>query len=317
MESEARYTLVGATLVALVVAAIVAVFWLKGAGPREEIDRYTIYFERQPLDGLQIGADVTMLGVSVGRVEGYTIDARGAHADAQGSSRVRVTVRVSSRTPVASTTTAVVQRNVLTGVARISLVTPRELQPALPLSIAPAGEEHPVIPEGQSDLEKIADAANRIAASGADALDSINATLSLENRKALGQMLANLSDVTGTLNARLDRLGELTAALNQTAVDVGEAARRIGGAARPAAEQAEATLRDMSRTVEHLERDLTAVAQRAETAIDVGALEISATAQELRSAAEIVARTLDRLGDLRTSLLGPSPRQLGPGERVQ
>lgn len=322
MESEARYTLVGATLIALVLLAIVAIFWLKSAGPREDVDRYTIYFERQPLDGLQVGADVTMLGVSVGRVEGYTIDARGTHSDAEGPSRVRVTVRVSARTPVSSTTNAVVQRNILTGIARISLVTPREMQPALPLTIAAPGEDYPVIPEGQSDLERISDAASRIATSGADALDSVSATLSAENRAALTQTLASLRDVTGTLNARLDRIGELTVALNRTASDVGEAGREfaaamreVRGAATPAAAQAEATLRDVSRTVERFERDMNAVAQRVETAVDTGSLEISATAQELRASAEILARTLDRLGDLRSALFGPSPQRLGPGER--
>jgi ABC-type transporter Mla subunit MlaD len=35
MESEARYTLVGATLIALVVAVIGGIFWLKAAGARE------------------------------------------------------------------------------------------------------------------------------------------------------------------------------------------------------------------------------------------------------------------------------------------
>jgi ABC-type transporter Mla subunit MlaD len=76
MESEARYTLVGATIIALVVAGIAAIFWLKGAGTRDEARLYTIYFQRQSLDGLQVGADVTMLGVSVGKVVDYAIDPR-------------------------------------------------------------------------------------------------------------------------------------------------------------------------------------------------------------------------------------------------
>jgi phospholipid/cholesterol/gamma-HCH transport system substrate-binding protein len=50
MESEARYTLVGAMLIALVVAAVGAVIWLKSSGSRQGVDWYTIYFQRQSLD---------------------------------------------------------------------------------------------------------------------------------------------------------------------------------------------------------------------------------------------------------------------------
>src|SRR5512134_887049 len=187
MESEARYTLVGAMLVALVVAAVGAVLWLKSSGSREGVDWYTVYFQRQSLDGLQVGADVTMLGISVGKVEAYTVDRRTMN-------RVRVTLRVSSLTPVTPATEAIVQRNLLTGIARIALTPPAGASPAL-LTAVPEGEDFPVIAEGQSDLDQIADAANRVAKSGAIALDNLNEVLSVENRIAVTQTLANVRDI--------------------------------------------------------------------------------------------------------------------------
>jgi len=313
MESEARYTLVGATLIALVVAAVAAVVWLKGAGSREGVDRYTIYFQRQSLDGLQVGADVTMLGVSVGRVEAYTVDRRTMN-------RVRVTIRVSSLTPVTPQTEAIVQRNILTGIARIALTPPAGASPALLTAISP-GEDFPVIPEGQSDLDQFAGAANRVAKSGALALDNFNEVLSVENRAAVTQTLANLRDITTTVNARMD---ELTLALTRSAADVGRASRDIAeqvrhvqAAATPAAGQLEATLRDASRTLERVERESTAVVRRLDAAIEVGTLELGATSREIRASAEILARTVDRVGDPRALLFGPSERQLGPGERLR
>jgi len=313
MESEARYTIVGATLIALVLATIVAIFWLKSAGGREEADRYTIYFQRQSLDGLQVGAAVTMLGVNVGQVEDYAIDTH--------QNRVQVTVRVGSRTPISQNTTAVVQRNLVTGIARIRLVTPVGEEPGPRRAAVQPGEHFPIIPEGTSDLEYIADAANRIAMSGAAALDSVNETLSPENRKAFGQTLGNARDITAVLNARMD---ELTVALTRTANDLGRASRdlaedvrKVQGAASPAAAQAEATLRDVSRAVERLERETAAVSQRVDTAIEIGSLELDATARELRATAEILARAADRFRDPRAALLGPSPRHLGPGERLE
>ena len=316
MESEARYTLVGATLIALVVAAVGAVLWLKSAGSREGVDWYTIYFQRQSLDGLQVGADVTMLGISVGKVEAYTVDRRTMN-------RVRVRVRVSSLTPITPATEAIVQRNLLTGIARIALTPPAGASPAL-LTAVPEGEEFPVIPEGQSDLEQIADAANRMAKSGAIALDNLNEVLSVENRTAVTQTLASVRDITATVNARMDRLDDLTLALTRSAAEVGRASRdvaeqvrQVQGAATPAAGQLEATLRDVSRTLERVERESTAVAQRFDSAIEVGTLELGATTREIRATAEILARTVDRVRDPRTTLFGPSERQLGPGERLQ
>jgi ABC-type transporter Mla subunit MlaD len=96
-----------------------------------------------------------MLGVSVGRVEAYAVDPRTMN-------RVRVRIRVSSLTPVTPATEAIVRRNLLTGIARIALTPPAGASPAL-LTAVPEGEEFPIIPEGQSDLDQIADAANRIA----------------------------------------------------------------------------------------------------------------------------------------------------------
>ena len=54
MEAEAKYTYVGIALIVLVAALIAGVIWLNRAGGRGDFKYYTIYFERQPLDGLQI-----------------------------------------------------------------------------------------------------------------------------------------------------------------------------------------------------------------------------------------------------------------------
>jgi phospholipid/cholesterol/gamma-HCH transport system substrate-binding protein len=316
MESEARYTLVGATLIALVVAVVGAVLWLKGAGSREGVDWYTIYFQRQSLDGLQVGADVTMLGISVGKVEAYTVDRRTMN-------RVRVRVRVSSLTPVTPATEAIVQRNLLTGIARIALTPPAGTSPPL-LTAVPEGEEFPVIPEGTSDIDQIADAANRMAKSGAIALDNLNEVLSVENRIAVTQTLANVRDIAATVNARLDKLDDLTVGLTRTAAEVGRASRDIAeqvrsvqSAATPAVTQLESTLRDASRALERVERESTAAVRRFDAALEVSTLELGATTREIRATAEMLARTADRAADPRALLFGPSERQLGPGERLK
>ncbi|MGZ9060107.1 MAG: MlaD family protein, partial [Burkholderiaceae bacterium] len=112
MEAEAKYTYVGIALIALVAALIAATVWLNRSGARGDFKYYTIYFERQPLDGLQIGADVDMRGIKIGRVEDYDLLA-------EKINRVRVTIRTDRRAPVRTNTVAIVTRNFVTGIARI------------------------------------------------------------------------------------------------------------------------------------------------------------------------------------------------------
>jgi phospholipid/cholesterol/gamma-HCH transport system substrate-binding protein len=279
MEPEARFTAIGAILLALLLAAATATVWLTRSGPRSEFRYYTIYFEHQSLQGLQVGGDVEIRGVQVGRVERFSI-AR------DNINRVQVTIRIDGRTPVSTNTVAVVGRKLLTGLARIDLVTPG--QPGPELTAVAFGEKYPVIAEGQSDLEQIADAVNGLAAKGASVLKSVDELLNAENREA---MAATLASIRGMADA-----------IKKTA----ESAERVAVSADTATKEARVTLRDLSRAAAALERTA-----------DVGVNELRATTQELRSSAEIVARTADRLDNPRTVIFGPSPSQLGPGEKLK
>lgn len=315
MESEARYTAVGATLLALVIAVVLAVTWLARTGARPDSRYYTIYFERQSLEGLQVGGDVNMRGVKVGRVESYSISTKNIN-------RVRVIIRIDGDTPVSTNTVAVVDRNILTGIARINLGTPGE--PGPELSAVQAGETYPVIPEGQSDIEQFTNAMNRLANTGAAALSSVEQLLNKENRETFGAALANLRDLSGALATRMGRLDDVSDALAKSAVEFGKSSReiaaaveRVGAGAQPAFKQAEATMRELARAVRALERETTTLAKRLDHAADTGALEIRATAQEMRATAEIFARAADRLQDPRAVILGPGAAQLGPGERMR
>ena len=73
MEPEARYTLVGSVVLVLIVASALAAVWLSRAGVAAEFRFYTIHFEHQSLEGLQVGGDVNMQGIKVGRVDTYSI----------------------------------------------------------------------------------------------------------------------------------------------------------------------------------------------------------------------------------------------------
>jgi len=330
MEPEARHTVVGLVLLALAAAAIAAFVWLAGGGRPSDYRYYTIYFERQSLEGLQTGGDVNMRGVKVGRVEDYTISR-------DNINRVAVKLRVTRETPVSENTRAVVARNILTGIARINLET--RGTPGPELVFVPPGERHPVIPEGTSNLDEIADAANRLAVQTDTALRNLNRVLGPDNQEAFTQTLGAIRDLTQGLSTRLDSLDGTTRSIRGAAVaferssrDIAAAVDRVVLAVEPLGRDAGVALREsqvalreitaasrsfdrtLTQSIARLERDVGTLARNADGALDLGTHELRATAEELRASVELITRTLDRLQDPKALLLGPSPRQMGPGE---
>ena len=63
MEPESRYTAIGAALLVLILALAGAAVWLTRSGARADVRHYTVYFERQSLQGLQVGSGVEMRGI--------------------------------------------------------------------------------------------------------------------------------------------------------------------------------------------------------------------------------------------------------------
>ena len=154
MEPETRYTVIGAVVLALIGAAVAGYLWLSSSGRASDFRFYTVYFERQSLSGLQVGGNVNMRGITVGRVEAYSLSR-------DNINRVKVDVRVQRDTPVRENTKAAVSRNVLTGIAHINLDTPDGAGPGTDQNV-PDGERFPVIAEGTSNLDQIADSLSQL-----------------------------------------------------------------------------------------------------------------------------------------------------------
>jgi phospholipid/cholesterol/gamma-HCH transport system substrate-binding protein len=328
MEAEARYTWVGAAVLALLAALVLSIVWLRNVGGAADISRYTIYFERQSLDGLEVGAEVTLRGIKIGRVEDYAL------AD-EKLSRVRVEVRIDKRAPLRTNTTAVVTRNFVTGIARIELSTgqpPGEL-----LTAVANGERYPVLGEGRSDFDDLSGRVNKVGDMAAVTIDSLNQLLSADNREAAMATLRNLRDLSAGLNQRLGALDKTLDQVGAAANEVGSAAGRLGRAGDRAlvvAEQVggrlDSTLAETERALDDarqamtkvaaagvsVEQQATASAQRLQdTAANVD-YQLEAAVAELRLSIETASRVLDGLRDPRAALLGPAKGQLGPGERL-
>ncbi len=356
MEAEARYTWVGAAVLALLAALVVAVLWLRNVGGDDMFNRFAIHFENQALDGLEVGADVTLRGIRVGRVEQY-----GLSADTPN--RVRVQVRVDRHAPVRTDTVAVVTRNFVTGIAAITLVN--DNTPAVLLVKVPEGETLPVISEGRSNLQEITGRVNKVGDLATVAIGNLNQLLAPENRETFVATVASIKDLAVGINQRLDSMDAAVTRISHAATEMGHAAtqatgaiNQIGGAAASigqaaanvgqvaaglgqvgervavVAEQsgqrlgdtlagteraigdARQALAQVSKTVDALQLQAGTTASRLEKTAAGVDDQLSAATAELRLTLETATRVLDRLREPRAALLGPGPAQLGPGEKT-
>jgi phospholipid/cholesterol/gamma-HCH transport system substrate-binding protein len=311
MEADAKYTYVGLAVIALLAALVAGIIWLKHSGARGDYNFYTIYFERQQLDGLQIGADVSMRGIKVGRVEDYALT--------DNINRVRVLIRIDRRTPVSTNTVAIVNRRFVTGIAKIDLETGDP--PGPPLIALLPNEPYPVIPEGTSNLDAIANRLNKVGETAAETLERLNEVLKPENRAAIDQTLANLRDLTAGLNQRLGELDVSLKAVAAAANGVNRASNSVTALAdnadrdlRPALQQAERTMKDISAATVALEKQAASLSQSVGSTVSSSGDQIGAAVVELKATSATLNRVLDRLQDPRAALLGPASAQRGPGE---
>ena len=328
MEAEARYTAVGAGVLLLIAALVASLVWLKNVGGRGDFNRFAIHFEQQALDGLEIGADVSLRGIKVGRVEDYALSGTKLN-------RVRVEVRIDRRAPVRTNTVAVVTRNFVTGIAAIALVN-RE-PPGGPLAEVPEGESYPVIGEGHSDLDEIAGRVSKVGEIASIALTNVNQLLDADNRAAVMATVRNLRELSAGLNQRLGALDKTLARVGAAATDVGAGAAelgrsgsRIAAVAERGAERLDVTLTETERTLAEaraalqqlaqasgaVQKQVSATARRLEDSATNVDDQLGAAVSEMRVSVESAARVLDRLRDPHAALLGPAKSQLGPGEKL-
>lgn len=323
MESDARYALVGAGLLILLLLLGGALYWLRG-GSGPEVQRYVVYFQNQSLDGLQLNSPVRMQGIKVGKVTDYVILPNQART-------VRVLIEVDARTPVLEGVQAVVARNLVTGLAAVSLNNPGD--GGAPLRTVPTGERYPVIAEGEADMARLARTVEGLGQSGQEALDRINRLLSDGNQRAIASSLHEFAgmaeelrrdvgtltpELVATLQAsrhaahKLEVLGEeLLPVVRAGGAVVQHAGQRLDSLAG----EAEAALRAARATLGSLDAGLRGLRMDLRLSADLGLQEIQHTAQAMRAASESLQTTSRDFADPGRILFGPNRGELGPGER--
>jgi phospholipid/cholesterol/gamma-HCH transport system substrate-binding protein len=190
METRAPFVVIGAFVLAAIVAVFGFVYWLNntaGLGPRTS---YHVQFDGS-VPGLLVGAGVLFNGIRVGEVSEL-----GLAADSPR--RVNATISVASTTPVRADTRVGLEFQGLTGVPVIALEggTMVASSGAVPTLIAEPGA-------GQSMTQ-----------AARDALRKVDSVLS-ENSEPLKKTIANLETFTDGLARNTGKLDSIIAGLEK------------------------------------------------------------------------------------------------------
>ena len=202
-------------VVGLFVSIAIVVFvgfilWLTGRSGTEEMERYSVLFEKD-VSGLAIGGPVKYMGVNIGSVIQMEIVRHGGIL-------IRVDIEVLKSTPVDSDTYASLAFQGITGVAVVNLDSDEEgrHEPLKPAKDTP----YPLIPVRQIGIAAVLSGAPRIVDRLNDLLVQANELLGEDNRASISRSLSNVEALTESLADSKDTIANLPAGLDQTLAEI-------------------------------------------------------------------------------------------------
>lgn len=320
MEAKAKYMMVGTTVSILSILLVVAMIWLAEVGGHQDTQKFTIYFEKYSLAGLQKDSAVTMKGIRVGSVSKLKISP-------ENIEKVQVIIEVNAGTPIKRDTEAVIDRNLLTGLAHVDLINSH--QDTALLETTPPGEEFPVIPEGQAGLETMITATlPNLLANVDNMVRNANDMFSPENRQLLQEMLLDISAATKKLS---DSQADLSKLLHEATALTGESHTVIKNLdnhataisqsfidtlimAQDKIESITPLITQLQKTAANLDTNTAQLSEAVSTSAGNITLEVEYLSNELIKTAQQLSDTLEEYKNPREILLGPDRFSLGPGE---
>lgn len=201
METRSNYAIVGAVVLALVVAMFAAVLWLSrySGAPEQKFD---ILFD-QAVNGLALGSPVAFNGVPVGKITEIRLLPKSPEL-------VRVRISIGEDVPILQGTTAAIEGVGFTGVSQIELSGATQNAPPI-TEVGPYGV--PVIPAKTGGLGALLASAPELLKNVSLVAKRLADVLDEDNKESLTVILANLAKVSGTL---ADNGPEIARTLSQT-----------------------------------------------------------------------------------------------------
>jgi phospholipid/cholesterol/gamma-HCH transport system substrate-binding protein len=217
MESKANYTLIGAAVLLLFVAAAGFAVWISRVQFDAEFAVYDVVFPGT-IRGLDRGGEVRFNGIKVGEVTNLRFDA-------DNPKQVVARIRVDANAPVKVDSVAQLEQVGLTGVALIQISGGGDNSPLLKsqarLNYVPR------LLARQSQLDVLFESGESIATNAARALNNLNGVLNAENAERVSAILTNIELVSAQLAEQRAIASDARIALQQVAA----AGREIGRAA--------------------------------------------------------------------------------------
>ncbi|KHL25290.1 mammalian cell entry protein [Croceibacterium mercuriale] len=294
METRANYVWVGVVTLLLLAALAAFFIWLARLNENNQTE-YDIFFQ-QSVAGLAKGSEVSYSGVPVGQV---------SDIDLWQAQFVKVRISVDADTPILQGTTASVSSS-FTGVSTIALNGgPRGNRP-ITCNTSACPEGVPVIPPRASGLGEILASAPLLLERLATLTDRLTRVLSDDNQESIRGILANTSEISGSLAQTSPEIGntlrELQGTLQQSQRTLGafettlnSTNEVINGEGRGLADELRQTLVDAGSAAKALEATLNssqpAINELTETTLPAA----DATLQDLRRTSAAARAIMERI----------------------
>ncbi len=315
MESQAKYLFVGSVVIALVAFTVVAVLWLSEARSYRNAEYYDIYFREHTLYGLQMNSDVTMRGIKVGSVMGLSISKENVE-------NVLVRIAVQGGTPVKTDTEAQLNRNLLTGFASIDLR--KGTQNAGRLVAVLPGQTYPVIPEGKTELEQVADSLPEVVNHIGEITQRVRLLFSEENLQSTSKIIKNVEKISDSLAASSTDIEQLITKVSTMSEKIEKTSDSIRNFTAKGTERLDGLsseltqgLQELKGVIQQLNGKSNELVQSIVRSADVVAGELRTISQSVQVATSAASSTLESYEQPARILAGPNERALGPGERVR
>lgn len=307
-----NYAVVGAFVLALSTALVVAILWLASGGALQTRTNPYLAMVDESVAGLNPNAAVKFNGVDVGKVARIDLDP--ANPD-----RVNLLFAINDGTPIRQDTVAVLKTQGLTGIAYVELSGGSLQSP--PLQTLP-GNRYPIIQTKASLSARLENVMTTALTKLDDTTNNINALLSPQNQAAVQSALADIATVARTVAARKDDIDNTITqagravqsserAATQVAAQAGALMERIGRSADAVGHMGNEfaqTGRSATRTVDAVGEDLTHFTSQTLPQIDQLVDELTTLSSTLRRVSEQTER------DPRSLIFGRQPTTAGPGE---
>jgi phospholipid/cholesterol/gamma-HCH transport system substrate-binding protein len=265
-----------------------------------------------PVSGLNPEAQVRYRGMGVGRVSSIALDQKDPR-------RILVNIEVDDNIPVTHGTYAQLGMEGITGIAYVHLLDDyKDMQPA-----AKAADGVAEVPLRPAFLDTLSDSAEGAVKDARELMASMNALLTAENRKRIGNTLASLERISANLEQASARM---PAAIARAEAWLSEDNRRLATSSLERINETVKVLPELTRETQLLVKDARELAgQVGKLSSDAGGVAGAVredTLPRVHALSESVERSSQRVGRLalqldrepQSAIFGRKPSRPGPGE---